>query len=210
VVADGGRVRAASFPSFEKGAPPPARPAEPEPARPAAIDPEALRARARAEAVAAGMRQGHEAAYAESSGKLATLLASLENAARGLAACRVELAAEVERQLPRLLDVLVRQVLRHELGASDTAVRTVIRSLAERLAGCDRPVTVKVAPALVEALEAWRQSAGDGRPLAGVRIEGDPALAGSDFIIDVGDGFLDGRVESQLEAAWRLLEESAP
>lgn len=215
VVRDDGRIREASFPCFEPSAPPvraaAVRPAAVKPddetARRASADAEALRARVRAEAFEMGVRQGHDAAYAEWNGKLAALATSLEHVARALTASRVELAAEVERQLPKLLELLVRRVLHHELGASDTAARTVIRSLAERLAGCDRPVIVRVAPAMVEALEAWRQEAGESPDTPSVRIEADPALAVGDWVVDTGDGFLDGRVESQLEAAWRLLSE---
>jgi len=216
VVGDARAIREASFPCFETDAPPPkpapgrqaaAPRADDESARRLAADAEALRARVRAEAFEVGVRQGHEAAYAEWSGKLGALATSLESVARALTASRVELAAEVERQLPRLLELLVRRVLHHELGASDTAARTVIRSLAERLAGCDRPVVVRVAPDMVEALEAWRHSTGESPDTPSVRIEADASLSAGDWVVDTGDGFLDGRVESQLEAAWQLLKE---
>jgi flagellar assembly protein FliH len=217
ILGDAARVREASFPSFEPATPAPRPAATPAPvpasaAKPAPDEPAGRRLaaeaeRARAEAFAAGLRQGHDAAYAEWNGKLAALATSLESVARALIAHRVELAAEVERQFPRLLELLVRRVLRQELASSETAARTVIRGLAERLAGCDRPVVVRVAPGMVDELEAWRRSAQDGPAMPSVRIEADPALAGGDWLIDTGEGFLDGRVESQLQTAWQLLSE---
>jgi flagellar biosynthesis/type III secretory pathway protein FliH len=40
-----------------------------------------------------------------------------------------------------------------------------------------------------------------------VRVEPDPELGPGDWVLQTADGFLDGRVESQLEEAWRLITE---
>jgi flagellar biosynthesis/type III secretory pathway protein FliH len=37
-------------------------------------------------------------------------------------------------------------------------------------------------------------------------VEPDDTLGAGEWLIETGDGFLDGRVESQLEEAWRFLE----
>lgn len=187
------------------GASPARRPASP---ASAAGDVEALVRRARAEALEAGMREGRAAAYGEWTGRLDGVVRALEAAARQLLACRVELAAEVERQLPKLLLTLTRKVIHQELAVSQTAAQTVIRGLSERLAGCDRPVAVRLAPPAAEAFDAWRRSE-DGARLVGpgVRVEPDPELGPGDWVLQTADGFLDGRVESQLEEAWRLITE---
>ena len=84
----------------------------------------------------------------------------------------------------------------------------MIRGICERLAGCERPVTVRLAPDAVPGVESWLHAA-DGAAAAGsgVRIEADPELGPGDFILETNDGFLDGRVESQLDEAWRLVTE---
>jgi hypothetical protein len=66
----------------------------------------------------------------------------------------------------------------------------------------------RLAPDAVPGVESWLHAA-DGAAAAGsgVRIEPDPALGPGDFILETNDGFLDGRVESQLEEAWRLVTE---
>jgi flagellar biosynthesis/type III secretory pathway protein FliH len=169
---------------------------------------EALRERARGEAFEAGLREGRNLAYGEWSGRLASAARGLEEAARTLLASRVDLAAQVERHLPKLVLELTRKVLHAELGHSEVAARTVIRGIAERLGGCDRPVVVRLAPQNAEAFDAWRR--GDTGPSAagpGFRVEADPELGPGDWVLQVGDGFLDGRVESQLDEAWRLVTE---
>lgn len=170
---------------------------------------EALRAQVRAEAWAAGAREGREAAFAEWTARLGAAVTSLESAARALRGARLELAAEVERHLPSLLGVLARKILGRELSVGDTAARTVVRAIAERLAGGAHAAAVRVAPAVLETLEAWRrEGVPEAAELAGVRLEADPSLHVGDFVVDLGDGFLDGRVESQLEAVWDVITEA--
>jgi flagellar biosynthesis/type III secretory pathway protein FliH len=67
---------------------------------------------------------------------------------------------------------------------------------------------VRIAPATLEALDEWRRSE-EGAKVLGptVRLEADPALGAGEWLLQTDDGFLDGRVESQLEEAWRLLGE---
>lgn len=168
----------------------------------------ALREQARAEGMRQGQAEGRAAAVASWEGRLAALAELLTAAARGLLARRVELAAEVERELPRLALLLTRKVLQQELAHSDVAAQTVIRGVAARLAGLGRPVVVRLAPPSAEAFEAWRLSQPAGEPGARhVRVEADPTLGPGDWLLDEGDGFVDGRVASQLDEAWRLLAE---
>jgi flagellar assembly protein FliH len=181
-----------------------------EPARPAlpAIELEGLRARAREEGFAAGVREGREAAHAEWADRLRAAVRSLEEAGRDLLARRVDLAAEVDRQLPRVVLLLTRRILGRELGTADTAARTVLRSLAADLAGLGTPVALRLEPRAAEAVAAWRHGEpAEASALAGVRIEPDPALGPGEWIVETHDGFLDGRIEARLEEAWRLLTE---
>lgn len=205
-----GAVRPLTFPSLDPGpVPPPAGPPVPPrtPAGPGLRDLDVLRQRVQTEAVEAGRRQGYEAARAEWDARLGALAEALAGAARALEAQRVELAAEVERRLLRLLFLLARKVLQSELASTDTAARTVIRAVSARLAGAEA-VALRVNPALLDTLEAWRRDGPEpAGALAGVRFEADPTLAPGDWVLETRDGFLDGRVESQLEVAWARLTE---
>ena len=168
----------------------------------------ALREQARAEGLMQGQAEGRAAAQTEWESRLAALAESLAAAARGLLGRRIELAAEVERQLPKLVLLLTRKVLHQELAHSDVAAQTVIRGVAERLAGLGRPVVVRLAPPLAEAFDAWRRSqSGAQTPEQHIRVEADPTLGPGEWLLDEGDSLVDGRIESQLDQAWRLLSE---
>jgi flagellar biosynthesis/type III secretory pathway protein FliH len=204
------QVQAASFPDFEALRESRVAARAPEGGARLAADVEAQRARGRAEGFAEGRREGQAAACEEWRARLAAASAALEAVTHALIVHRSELAAEVERQLPRLLDRIVRRVLHQELASTETAARAVIRGLAQRLAGGERPVVVRVAPPLVEALEHWRQAAPEGGATPALHIEAGPELAPGDWMIDTGEGVLDGRVEAQLDAAWSLAAEPPP
>ncbi|HUO62171.1 MAG TPA: FliH/SctL family protein [Terriglobales bacterium] len=186
------------------------RPAVERPRAPAGLaagEAEALREQARAEGLDLGRREGRAAAHAEWAGRLERVTRALEEATLALLASRVELAAQVERQLPRLVMALGRKVIHQELSVSQTAAQTVLRGIAERLGGCEGSVIVKLNPQMVDAFEEWRRSSEGQRPAgSGVRVEPDDTLAAGEWLLETGDGFLDGRVESQLEEAWRFLE----
>lgn len=167
----------------------------------------ALREQARAEGLMQGQAEGRAAAQTEWESRLAALAESLAAAARGLLGRRIELAAEVERQLPKLALLLTRKVLHQELAHSDVAAQTVIRGVAERLAGLGRPVVVRLAPPLAEAFDAWRRQSGAQTPEQHIRVEADPTLGPGEWLLDEGDSLVDGRIESQLDEAWRLLSE---
>ena len=154
-----------------------------------------------------GQAEGRAAAQTEWESRLAALAESLAAAARGLLGRRIELAAEVERQLPKLALLLTRKVLHQELAHSDVAAQTVIRGVAERLAGLGRPVVVRLAPPLAEAFDAWRRQSGAQTPEQHIRVEADPTLGPGEWLLDEGDSLVDGRIESQLDEAWRLLSE---
>lgn len=194
---NGAERDAASAPSAA-----PRRPAGPSPA-----EIEAIRERARVAGLETGMREGRAQAYAEWTARLDAGARALDDAARHLLASRVELAAEIERQMPRLVFALARKVLRDELSHAQTAAQTVIRGVCERLAGCERPVTVRLAPEAAAAFDEWARSEEGAAAGVGVRVETDPRLGPGDFMLETEDGFLDGRVESQLDAAWRLVTE---
>lgn len=200
-------ARRALFPSFRREATA-ADPADPR--RAADQDLGVLRERVRSEAFETGAREGRAAAYEEWTVRLANVVTSLERAGQLLLAQRAELAAEVDRQLPRVLLLLVRKVIQRELALEDSAEAAVIRKLTERFAGWEEPVAVRLSPRAAEAVEAWRGEPGHAAgPAPAVRIEADVSLGPGDWLVETRDGFLDGRIESQLEEAWRLMTEAS-
>lgn len=202
-------ARRALFPSFrrETGA---VDSVGPDPRRAGDQDLGALRERVRSEAFETGFREGRAAAYEEWTLRLAEAAASLERAGQLLLAQRAELAAELDRHLPRVLLLLVRKVIQRELALEDSAEAAVIRKLTERLAGWEEPVAVRLNPRAAEAVEAWRERQGHASGATqAVRIEADTTLGPGDWLLETRDGFLDGRIESQLEEAWRLMTEGS-
>jgi flagellar biosynthesis/type III secretory pathway protein FliH len=176
-------------------------------ARLGVADAEMLRAQARAQGCEEGRAAGRAAAYAEWNARLGALASGLEQMGRALAARRLELAAEVDRRLPALALLLGEKIVRQELGSSTTAAQTVIRGVSERLAGGGRAVAVRIAPQLCEAFETWRASAGAEAAPATLRVEADATLGAGEWLLETDDGFLDGRIESQIESAWRTVSE---
>lgn len=207
-VPEGPTARRALFPSFRREAAA-ADPLAP-PARGGEQDLGSVRERARREAFEAGQREGRAAAYEEWTLRLAEAAASLERAGQLLLARRAELAAELDRQLPRVLLLLARKVIQREVALEDSAEGAVIRKLTERLAGWEEPVAVRLNARAAGALEAWRAQPGQATAaMQAVRIEADASLAAGEWLVETRDGFLDGRIESQLEEAWRLLTEAS-
>lgn len=215
-------VKPVAFPVFQllsPEPPPPSAPPPPAPPRHDAVErarvaseaTAATREHGRAEGFAAGIAEGRAAAYTEWSDRLAALAAALEGAARDVQAQRVELAAEVDRQLPRAVFSLCRRILHAELSVADTATRTIIRSLSGRLAGFESGMAIRLSPQMLDAFETWRRTA--AAPPSGAtafRVEPDPGLGPGEWLVETRDGFLDGRIESQLEEAWKLVSELAP
>ena len=138
-----------------------------------------------------GRAEGRAAAQTEWESRLAALAESLAAAARGLLGRRIELAAEVERQLPKLVLLLTRKVLHQELAHSDVAAQTVIRGVAERLAGLGRPVVVRLAPEFREDLgegqEAFVKRAGFPGPGDGPLRVGHAGLRPARAQVHVGE-----------------------
>ncbi len=180
-----------STPAMELSEPPPAPDAT---AR-------VVRERARLEGLEAGRREGRAHAHAEWTSRLAELAAALEGAAGDLQRHRAELAATLDEALPRVVLLLAQKVLDRELTDQDGA-RAAIRRMSERLLGDGEPI-VRLSPRAAELFETWRGAQRDVRG----RVEIDPALGPGEWVVDARDVAFDGRLESQLAEAWRLLVE---
>ena len=191
------------FPSFS--APRPV--AEPAPApvaaRSSADDLRAAREAAYAEGLAQGRAEGRAAAFAEWTPRLGALADALEAASTALRQGREELATELGTHVTEIVLMLARKVLDRELASGEAAVRATAEQLAQRLTAGGGAIGVRVAPAVAEALKAWR---GTGA-LGDVVIRADASLGAGDFVVETDAGFLDGRISTQLAEAARMLAE---
>lgn len=195
-------VERARFPSFFVAAGPP----DPLPPPSAADEARAAREAARLDGLAQGREEGRTQALAEWAPRLAALAAGLEQTVATARAERERLAAELTDMLPRVVVQLTRKVIERELALGDDALRAAIETVARRLA-MGGASGVRLAPDVAAALDAWRRAGGGAAALTDVTIHPDESLTRGDWIIETDGGFLDGRLATQLEEAWRLLTE---
>jgi flagellar assembly protein FliH len=198
-------IKAARFPTFvlaqELYEPPPPAPTPEDEA-------EVARAAAHAEGYARGLADGRAAALAEWTPKLSALAGALEGVATTARARAAQLAAEIEQALPRAIVLLARKVVERELTAGEDAVHEAAARVARRLTGIDA-IAVRVAPEIAQALAAWLRETDAPARLDGVAVQPDASLERADWMIETVPGFLDGRLVTQLEEAWRALTEPA-
>jgi flagellar biosynthesis/type III secretory pathway protein FliH len=188
-------VHRALFPAFDVGAAPSASPAGALAARQEA---------ARRDGFETGRQQGQAQALAAASVAFEGACAALEKAARELAERREAVTAELEAILPRLVIGLAQGILRRELAA-EPAGAAVVRGVAAALTRPTGPTVVRVSPRTADALDEIVRG-GASLP-AMLTVERDLTLGDADWILDTGDGLLDGRLGVQLEEAARLLME---
>jgi flagellar biosynthesis/type III secretory pathway protein FliH len=151
----------------------------------------------------AGRAEGEAALRARWAPRLAEAIRALEGAARDLERERAALATALLDRVPVLVATLARKVLHRELPTAEACARATLQAVLARAATLPGVARVRVAPQVLEALAAEGVA-------TGVRLEPDPALSGADWILETDDARLDGRLEAQLDEAWRLLSEAAP
>jgi flagellar assembly protein FliH len=195
-------VERARFPTFTDGA----GPVDPAPAAAAKL--RAARETARGEGFARGREDGRAAILIEWEPRLAALAAALERATTAAREHRERLAADLEQALPRVVLLLAGKVIEREVMSGEDPLRAAAGQVARRLATVSA-VALRVAPDVAEALAAWQREAAAGAAFRDVLIHADPTLRRGDWMVETDAGFLDGRIATQLEAAWRVLVEPA-
>jgi flagellar biosynthesis/type III secretory pathway protein FliH len=150
------------------------------------------RGRVAVEAAAAG--------HAEGRARAAAMLAAA-------ALARDRLLADAEREVVALALAVARKVLGREL-ASDPAAVVELAAAAVAEARDRREVVLRVSPGDAAAIRG-----GEGRlaalARAPLRIHEDPSLEPGAAVVDTEAGRIDARVEAQLEALARAVEEGA-
>lgn len=168
-----------------------------------AAEAEALRLREEAEADRARLsREAAEAGLAEGRARAAGALA-------GAAAARDALLAGAVREVASLAVEVARRIVARELALGPE----LVLAIAERAVGevrARREVTVRVAPADLARLRAGepRLAAVLERGLLAVREDG--SLAAGDVVVETEAGRVDARIDAQLGAFARAIEEATP
>lgn len=175
---------------------------EPPPPPPPTFSQEEM-AEARAEAQAAGREEGLNEATAGIERRAASALEAVDTRLGLLAETQAAANAAVEREAVAVALAVARKML-PELAARN-ALAEVSRAVEEALALIrEEPrVTVRVAPDLVEALEArLTEAAGRGGFAGRVTVAGDPAIGGADCRID----WVTGGAERDAQALWNEID----
>lgn len=176
---------------------------------------DALQAEARQCGHAEGRSQGYEAGLLVGQAAAAALLDEAKAQAASLLGeaqqmkeeAQVERARRLEATEQQMLDLaflMARQVLRTELALRPEAVLPMVEAALAKLKGEEEP-QVRVGPETCLLLEQHR-----GRLLAAIPgarrllVEADPAMAEGDFALQGAQGFVDGRIDRQVE---RLAEQ---
>jgi flagellar biosynthesis/type III secretory pathway protein FliH len=196
-------VRNVRFPSFSVVETP-----EELPPRPTAFQ-EAAREReaARHEGLRRGRDEGRAAALAEWAPRLTSLAAALEQTIAIARTERERLAAEITRAVPEAALTIARKIIEQQLTDGEAGLLTALQPIVRRLTE-GHIAAVRVAPDVAEALRAWLETSDQRVAVGGITIHADEALARGDWIIETEGGFLDGRLDTQLAEAKRLLVEA--
>ncbi len=153
---------------------------------------EEARGRVLADAAAAGRREGHARAAA------ALARAALE---------RDRILEEAEREVVAIALAIARKVLGREVrSGSEAVVDLAAAALAE--ARARREVVLRVSPADAAAIGAARHRLSAALARAPLEVREDPSIEPGGAVVDTEAGRIDARVETQLEAIARAIEEA--
>jgi flagellar biosynthesis/type III secretory pathway protein FliH len=155
---------------------------------------EAARGRLVAEATEEGRREGQARAAA------ALAIAALE---------RDRLLRDAEGEIVALALAVARKILGRELASAPSAVvHLAAAALAE--ARERRQVMLRVSPKDAAEIRAAAGGLAAALSRAPLEIREDPALGAGDAVVDTEAGRVDARIEAQLAAIARAIEEAAP
>lgn len=153
-----------------------------------------------------GQRNGMEeaealvaAGRAEAESLVAEANAAAESLHRGALEERERLIDSTKEQLLDLALAMARQVLKAELTLAPQAMLPMLEAAIIKLKGEEEP-QVRVSPVVLAALEEQR-----GRLVAAavgakrIVMEADPGLEPGDFVVQGSQGFVDGRIDRQIQ-----------
>lgn len=181
---------------------------------------EAILAEAREQGWAEGYREGEQAVRKELAAEFDQVRARAE---QELAAARTEadavrseamvererLIADLEPELVALSLSIARQILRTELQLQPDALSNIVAAALVKVRGEER-VRLRVHPEDLDRVAAgrgeWQAALGGGD----VELVPDPALGQGEFILQSGQGLVDGRLDAQLQQVAAALSGLGP
>ena len=164
-------------------------------ARKLAADAEASRDAVTREAYAEGLRRGHEAATQLVAEETAGLLAVLRQAAGSASQVRETLIGGSERQLVTLALEVASRILGERARVDHDLVLQMARRAVQRVSR-QNAVHIRVNPEESERVAAMLYELPEG---AGWPVESDEAVNLGGCIIDTRTGFIDARLDTQLD-----------
>ncbi len=228
--ADSAVVHTASFPDFAgspavESAPGPVLPDLAESSEALALaESQRIRAAARREAAALVGRAREEAARYAQAGfeeglkrgeaevreewrkQLASPLAAMAESARRLSEFREMYRRYLDSQLPPLVILLTKKMIRRELLLEEGTIVGMVRGALARVVGGSE-VTLRVSPSDYEVLNARKAELSVGLDeIRGIRLEADSSVAPGGCLVETPSGLVDARLETQLEEAALILE----
>lgn len=148
--------------------------------------------RAEGDAVAAAARRESDAILAEAQ----TAAVSIRE---GALEERARLLESTKEQILELAFAMARQILRAELTLMPAAVLPMLEAALIKLKGEEEP-QVRVSPEIQQLLEEHRGRLLSALPGARkISVDGDPALEPGDYMVQGAQGFIDGRLDRQMD-----------
>lgn len=149
------------------------------------------------EAHAEGFREGREAGYAEGIEAARQEADSIRSQAL---AERAEILERSANEVVALALVVARHIVKAEISMKPESVLTMVEAALSRMKGEERP-TVRLSPETLEVVQQFHGRLLQALPGAhSVDLVPDASLGDGDFVVQGEHGFVDGRVETQVES----------
>ena len=156
-----------------------------------------------------GLKRGEAEAREEWRKQAASVLATLAESARRLSEFRETYRRYLDSQLPPLVVLLTKKMIRRELLLEEGTIVGMVRAALARVVG-GTEVTLRVSPSDYEALNARKAELLVGfEEVRGIRFEADPSVTPGGCLVETPSGLVDARLETQLEEAALILEGKA-
>lgn len=156
-----------------------------------------------------GVKRGESEAREEWRKQSAPALITLTESARRLSEFRETYRRYLDSQIPPLVVLLTKKMIRRELLLEESTIVGMVRAALARVVG-GTEVTLRVSPSDYEVLNARKADLMVGlEEIRGIRFEADPSVTPGGCLVETPSGLVDARLETQLEEAALILESKA-
>jgi flagellar assembly protein FliH len=153
-----------------------------------------------------GLKRGETEGREEWRKQMTSPFSALGEAARRLAEFRETYRRYLDSQIPPLVILLTKKMIRRELLLEEGTIVGMVRGALARVVGGSE-VTLRVSPSDYEVLNARKAELSVGlEEIKGIRFEADQSVAPGGCLVETPSGLVDARLETQLEEAALILE----